>query len=205
MSRLRVFFTGVGGQGTVTATRLLAQAALDAGLPVVAGEVHGMAQRGGIVESTVLMGGYVNPRISHGEADVLLGFEPLETLRALPYLAPKGLVLSSTDPLPPLSVCCGRETAPPAEDIEQSVRACTPDAYFLPCRRLGREAGALPAGNLALLGALCALGRLPFGLDRLEKTVAASLAPRLVEANLKALALGAAAVTGTGDNSARDS
>lgn len=195
MSRLRVFFTGVGGQGTVTATRLLAQAALDDGLPVVSGEVHGMAQRGGIVESTVLMGGYVNPRISHGEADVLLGFEPLETLRALPYLAPQGLVLSSTDPMPPVSVCCGRETAPQPGLIEDKIRACTPNAFFLPCQRIGREAGALPAGNLALLGALCALGRLPFGLDRMEKTVAKSLAPKLVEANIKALNLGAASVS----------
>lgn len=195
MSRLRIFFTGVGGQGTVTATRLLAQAALDEGLSVVSGEVHGMAQRGGIVESTVLMGGYVNPRIGHGEADVLLGFEPLETLRALPYLAPGGLVLSSTDPIPPLSVCCGRERSPEPQVIQDQIRACTPNAHFLPCQRLGVEAGSLQAGNLALLGALCALGRLPFGMDRLEKTVAASLAPKLVDVNLKALALGAAAVS----------
>ncbi len=194
MSRLRIFFTGVGGQGTVTATRLLAQAALDEGIPVVAGEVHGMAQRGGIVESTVLMGGYVNPRISPGEADVLLGFEPLETLRALPYLAPGGLILSSSEQMPPVSVCCGREQSPPFEEMERMVRECTPHVHFLPCQRLGMEAGALQAGNLALLGALCALGRLPFGMDRMEKTITASLAPKLVEANVKALRLGAAAV-----------
>ena len=194
MSCLRIFFTGVGGQGTVTATRLLAQAALDEGIPVVAGEVHGMAQRGGIVESTVLMGGYVNPRIGQGEADVLLGFEPLETLRALPYLAPGGLILSSSDQLPPVSVCCGREQSPPFEEMERMVRECTQNVRFLPCQRLGQEAGSLQAGNLALLGALCALNGLPFGLDRMEKTIRASLAPKLVEANVTALRLGAAAV-----------
>ncbi len=194
MSRLRIFFTGVGGQGTVTATRLLAQAALDEGIQVVAGEVHGMAQRGGIVESTVLMGGYVSPRISPGEADVLLGFEPLETLRALPYLAPSGLILSSSDQLPPTSVCCGREQSPPFATMESKVRECTSNVFFLPCHRLGAEAGSIPAGNLALLGALCVLNRLPFGLERMEKTIASSLAPKLVDANIKALHLGAQAV-----------
>ncbi len=194
MSRLRVFFTGVGGQGTVTATRLLAQAALDEGVPVVAGEVHGMAQRGGIVESTVLMGGYVNPRICLGEADVLLGFEPLETLRALPYLAPDGLILSSTDPLPPLGVCCGREEAPGLDEVQRLICQCTENVHFMPCRKLGGQAGAEQAGNLALLGALQALGKLPFGLERLEKTVVKLFPPKLVDVNLKALSLGAEAV-----------
>jgi indolepyruvate ferredoxin oxidoreductase beta subunit len=86
MQRLRVFLTGVGGQGTLTSTRLLALAAMDSGLEVVSGEIHGMAQRGGVVESTVLVGGFASPKISPGEADVLLGFEPLEAWRALPML-----------------------------------------------------------------------------------------------------------------------
>jgi indolepyruvate ferredoxin oxidoreductase, beta subunit len=194
MSRLRIFFTGVGGQGTVTATRLLAQAVLDEGIPVVAGEVHGMAQRGGIVESTVLLGGYVSPRISAGEADVLLGFEPLETVRALSYLAPNGLILCSSDQLPPLSVCCGREQCPGIEDMKNMIRQCSENVHFLACQGLGAQAGAVQAGNLALLGALCALNRLPFGLDRMEQTISASLAPKLVDANIKALHLGAEAV-----------
>lgn len=74
------------------------------------------------------------------------------------------------------------------------VRECTPHVHFLACRHLGQEAGSLQAGNLALLGALCALGRLPFGMERMEKTITASLAPKLVDANIKALRLGAAAV-----------
>ena len=81
--RLRIYLTGVGGQGTLTATTLLARTALMAGVPVIAGEVHGMAQRGGVVESVVLLGGWRAPKLDYGEADVLLGFEPLETLRGL--------------------------------------------------------------------------------------------------------------------------
>ncbi|MDY6234831.1 MAG: 2-oxoacid:acceptor oxidoreductase family protein, partial [Desulfovibrio sp.] len=121
--RLRIFFTGVGGQGTLTATTLLARTALDAGQEVVAGEVHGMAQRGGVVESVLLLGGWRSPKLDLGEADILLGFEPLETLRGLPYLRPGGVIFSSRDPMPPLSVSLGMAAYPSMEEIEQKSRA----------------------------------------------------------------------------------
>ena len=107
MQRTRIYLTGVGGQGTLTATTLLARTALAQGCEVTSGEIHGMAQRGGVVESTVLLGGWKSPKISYGEADVILGFEPMETLRGLPYLAKGGLVISSTDPISPIAVSRG--------------------------------------------------------------------------------------------------
>ncbi len=190
-TRLRIFMTGVGGQGTLTATTLLARTALAAGLPVTSGEIHGMAQRGGVVESTLLIG-CKSPKIGPGEADILLGFEPLETLRALSYLKPGGLVLSSTEYLPPLSVACGREASPDIEAIKAKVAACAGQARFLPCRSLGLQAGAVQSGNIALLGALCAMGALPFGLDVLADTVRATMKPTVAEVNIKAMELGAA-------------
>ena len=190
-TRLRIFMTGVGGQGTLTATTLLARAALSAGLSVTSGEIHGMAQRGGVVESTLLIG-YKSPKIGPGEADILLGFEPLETLRAMPYLKPGGLVLSSTEFLAPLSVATGKETTPDIEAIKAKISACAGTARFLPCRSLGLQAGAVQSGNIALLGALCALGALPFGNDMLAETVRATMKPKVAEVNLTALALGAA-------------
>ena len=85
-NRIRIYMTGVGGQGTLTATTLLARVAVAQGVEVVAGEIHGMAQRGGVVESTILLGGWKSPKLGFGEADIVLGFEPLETLRGLRYL-----------------------------------------------------------------------------------------------------------------------
>jgi indolepyruvate ferredoxin oxidoreductase beta subunit len=189
-ARLRIFMTGVGGQGTLTATTLMARAALSTGLPVTSGEIHGMAQRGGVVESTLLIG-YKSPKIGHGEADILLGFEPLETLRALPYLKPGGLVLSSTESLAPLSVATGKETCPDLECIKSKVAGCSATAIYLPCRSLGLEAGAVQSGNIALLGALCALGQLPFGNEVLAATIRATMKPKVAEVNLRALELGA--------------
>ena len=196
MKRVRIFLTGVGGQGTLTATTLLANTALAQGLEVVSGEIHGMAQRGGVVESTVLIGGYASPRIGHGEADIILGFEPLETIRALPYLAPGGLVLSSSDAVPPVGVSSGGEKYPELEHIKAVVGKQAKQAWFLPCRELGLKAGSSQSGNTALLGAACAVGVLPFGVDALEAAVRKFLPAKLVDINLGALALGVAAIKG---------
>lgn len=192
-SNPRIFFTGTGGQGTLTATRLLGQAALARGIEVTAGEVHGMAQRGGVVESVLLLGGWQAPRLDHGEADILLGFEALETLRAIPYLAPGGAIFSSTETLPPLNVCLGQEKYPEISQILVQARENSDSCFFLDCVKLGEEAGNRRAGNCALLGSLCASGFLPFGLDALEQAIRENLPRKIQEANLRAAQLGAAA------------
>jgi len=191
--RMRIFLTGVGGQGTLTATTLLAKAALDAGFTVTAGEIHGMAQRGGVVESAVLLGGYLSPKIGFGEADLLLGFEPLETLRALPYLAPGGVVVSNTQAVPPLRVSLGQDMYPKQEVIEAKARECSARAVFVACQDLGIRAGSAQSANMVLLGAAAGTGALPFGLAALEKAVNAYLKPALAGINLAALRLGAEA------------
>jgi len=194
MPKVRIFLTGVGGQGTLTATIMLARAAMDKGLAVTAGEVHGMAQRGGVVESTLLIGGFKSPRIAKGEADILLGFEPLETLRALPYLAPGGVVVSNSESIPAIGVTMGRETAPGLDEIRARVEACAGRSVFLPCQTLGMKAGALQCGNLALLGALCATGAVPMTPADLAASVRKALKPKLVDMNLKAVEYGVAEV-----------
>ncbi|MBQ3058725.1 MAG: indolepyruvate oxidoreductase subunit beta [Desulfovibrio sp.] len=188
--RLRIYFTGVGGQGTLTATKLLADAALEAGLDVVAGEVHGMAQRGGVVESVLMLGGWRSPRLDLGEADVLLGFEPLETLRGLPYLKPGGAIFSSSDALPPLSVSLGQAAYPGMTHIKAQAQQIAGICRFMPCRSLGQQAGSVQSGNTVLLSAVCASGILPFGTEALEAAIRNTLPSRLQDVNLKALELG---------------
>ena len=189
--RARIHFAGVGGQGTLTGTTLLARAALDKGIPVVAGEIHGMAQRGGVVESSVLLGGWQSSVISPGQADIVLGFEAMETLRALPYLHQGGAVLSSTDFIPPPGVSAGRPTL---AAIEAAVRDCVAHSWFVPCRELAREAGSEQCANTVLLGALCATGLIPLAPDDLKKTMDHALSPRILSMNHKAVDLGAAFV-----------
>jgi len=190
MDKARIFLAGVGGQGTLTATTLLARTALDEGAPVTSGEIHGMAQRGGVVESTVLIGGYASPRIDHGEADILLGFEPLETLRALPYLHETGTIFSNQDILPPPGVALGREQYPETADMETKIRACADTVTFLPCFALARQAGSVLTANMVLLGALFGAGVLPFGFEALERSIRSYLKPAIVDINIAAAHLG---------------
>ena len=115
METKRCVFVGVGGQGNLLASNLLGQAALSMGIPVVVSEIHGMAQRGGVVESAVLLGGAVSPIVSNGEADVLVSFEPLETLRILTKCNKKTLVITNAQPLPPFTVAVGQGKYPPVD------------------------------------------------------------------------------------------
>ena len=190
--RPRIYFTGVGGQGTLTATKILAQAAMDAGIDVIAGEVHGMAQRGGVVESALLLGGWKAPRLDAGEADIILGFEPLETLRALPYLNEGGVIFSSVDPMPPLSVNLGQAAYPDLSFIESETRKVAAECYLIPCDELGIKAGTKLSGNTALLGAVCASGLLPFTPDTLEKAINRYLPEKIRKVNIDAMNLGVA-------------
>ena len=109
---LRIFLTGVGGQGTLLASRLLGEAALAAGLNPLVSETHGMAQRGGIVVSTVVLGDLKSPLISPGEADIVLGFEALETFRALDRCHAKTLVIANAAAIVPYPVAIGQAQYP---------------------------------------------------------------------------------------------
>ncbi len=187
MQRLRIYLTGVGGQGTLTATSLFSRVALDVGLQVVSGEIHGMAQRGGVVESTILLGGLQSPSLHHGEADVILGFEVLETYRALPYLAEGGAVFSSTDFVPPPGVNMGRESLPPFELIEKAVRDMTKTAVFLSLKDIGTRCGSIQSGNSALLAALCVSKLTPVTIDDLKAGITKYLPDKVAEPNLRAV------------------
>ena len=108
METKRIVIIAVGGQGNLLSSRLLGEAALSKGIPFVISEIHGMAQRGGVVESAVLLGEVASPIVSNGEADVLVGFEPLETMRTLGKCNKEPLVITNTQPLPPFTVAIGQ-------------------------------------------------------------------------------------------------
>ena len=191
MQAKRIVFVGVGGQGNLLITRLLGEAALAKGIPALVSEIHGMAQRGGVVHSFVLIGGFKSPKITEGEADVLLGFEPLETVRALDFVQPGGTIISSLSPVLPLSVCMGRDSYPDIEQIREKCRLCAKDSYFIPCSDLARETGVMQTANMVLMGALFSSGLLLLGLESLRQGVKKHLKAKIVDVNLQAIELGA--------------
>lgn len=101
MNTLRIYIVGVGGQGNVLASKMIGEAALSMGVPVLMSETHGMAQRGGVVESTVVLGGAQSPTISDNCADILLAFEPMEAVRALSKANADTIVITNTAPVVP--------------------------------------------------------------------------------------------------------
>ncbi len=196
MSRCRILFTGVGGQGTLLASRLLGEAAMAAGMDVVVSEVHGMAQRGGVVESTVQLGGIRSPIISKGEADILVGFEPLETLRALDHCSAESTIITNTIPIVPFTVKLGGPSYPEVDQWIGFMEEQFARVYALDAEALAKEAGTAKAVNVVLLGLLFGSGLIPLEPAAMEATIEARVKPRFVEANLKAFHLGMEAANG---------
>ena len=190
METKRCVFVGVGGQGNLLASNLLGQAALSMGIPVVVSEIHGMAQRGGVVESAVLLGGANSPIVSNGEADVLVSFEPLETLRILTKCNNKTLVITNAQPLPPFTVAVGQGKYPPVDEILDKVGKKVGKVVTLNGNDLAEKAGNVLSLNMVMLGALIGSGATPVTEEVMKKIIAGSTKKAFLDSNLKAFDLG---------------
>ena len=188
--RLRIFLTGVGGQGTLLASRVLGEAALEAGFSPLVSETHGMAQRGGIVVSTVVLGEVKSPIISPGEADVLLGFEALEAFRALSYCHGRSLVIANTAAIPPYPVATGKAQYPPVDRLMELLAEHVGGLLAFDAGERARRAGSPLAVNMVLLGALAASASLPFSEEDLRQIIHTRTNPKFLEANLNAFQAG---------------
>ena len=190
MESWRIFFTGVGGQGTLLATRVLGEAALVANVPVVVSEVHGMAQRGGVVESAVVIGKVQSPVISDGEVDILMAFEPLEALRAVRKCSTSSLVICNTSPVAPFSVSSGRDQYPDVSDMMQTISSQVNNLVAYDARALAREAGSELSVNIVMLGTLMRHAKMPFDEKVVKKVLNTRTKKSFLAMNLKAFDLG---------------
>jgi indolepyruvate ferredoxin oxidoreductase beta subunit len=196
---LRIFLTGVGGQGTLLASRVLGEAALAAGLNPLVSETHGMAQRGGIVVSTVVLGELKSPIISLGEADIVLGFEALETFRALDRCHAGTLVIANAATIVPYPVAIGQAQYPPVARMFELMAAQVGGLLAFDAGACARQAGSPLAVNMVLLGALMATERLPVSAAEVLEVIRSRTNPKFLEANLKAFQLGEAAARDAGN------
>ena len=187
---LRIFLTGVGGQGTLLASRLLGEAALAAGYSPLVSETHGMAQRGGVVVSTVVLGDLQSPLISPGEADILLGFEALEAFRALDRCHAGSLVIANTAAIVPYPVSTGKSTYPEVTRLLDLMAGKVRSLLAFDAGDLARQAGTPLAVNMVLLGALGATEILPFPQEDILTLIRTKTNPKFLEANLAAFRMG---------------
>jgi len=186
----RIVFVGVGGQGNLLSSRILGEAALLAGIPVNVSEVHGMAQRGGVVESAVVLGGAMSSIVSNGEADVLIGFEPSETLRALEKCSQESTVITNVTPLMPFTVAVGKGVYPDIKEALDLIRRKVKRLIAINADALAVEAGSDMAVNIVMLGALAQSNTVPVNADQIKGALRMNLNKKLWEINLKAFDLG---------------
>ena len=183
-----IVLCGVGGQGTILASKLLAAAAMSKGLPVKTAETIGMAQRGGSVFSHVRIGdGVASPLIGRGRADLIIAFEPAEAVRQLPYLREGGTVVVSTRPIIPVSATIGG----PAYDLAAVMaylREQVGERLVVVDADAAAEAlGSAKCLNVVLLGAAVRTGVLALTADDIRSAIAARLPERFHELNFRAL------------------
>jgi indolepyruvate ferredoxin oxidoreductase beta subunit len=190
MDTKRLIIVAVGGQGNLLASKVLGEAALLSDVPVKMSEIHGMAQRGGVVESAVVFGDAQSTIISDGEADVLVGFEPSETLRALNKCNADTVVITNTAPLPPFTVGLGIGVYPDMDELKALIKAKSSRFISFNGIELAKKAGNVMSLNIVLLGALIQTGVLHLTADSVKKAIETTTKKAFVETNLKAFELG---------------
>lgn len=187
INTISVVIVGVGGQGILLASEVVARAAMYAGFDVKTNEVHGMAQRGGSVIAQIRYGKEVNsPLVALGSARVLGSFEEVEALRWAHYLAPDGLAVVSTSQVIPVTVSSGAATYP--SDGDARLKKVFPKLVYLDAADMAREMGDIRMANSIVLGAMS--NGLDLSLDSWTQAIKTSVKPKYVEANLKAFEAG---------------
>lgn len=194
-SRSALLLVGVGGQGVLTAAQILGNAARAAGFPARVGQLHGMSQRGGSIECTVLFGPGHSTFIGDGEADAVIAFEPLEGLRTAHRMHEKTRVLLNTDPIVPFELVRTGRAYPSLERIVGALSGQARQIHTVSGGELVAQTGSDRTLNIVLLGAAAALGFFPFDQGALEAAVVERCAQRFGEFNVRALALGRSAVS----------
>ena len=190
MKATRLILVAVGGQGNLLSSKVIGESALLADVPVSMSEIHGMAQRGGVVESSIVFGDAKSTIISDGVADVLVRFEPSETLRALNTCNSGTVVISNLAPLSPYTVTVGSGVYPDLKNLQLLIKAKTANLIAFNAEVLARKAGNVLSVNMVLLGALIQTGKIPLTKETVKETIKTKTKKSFVESNLKAFELG---------------
>jgi indolepyruvate ferredoxin oxidoreductase beta subunit len=184
-----IYLVGVGGQGIITASKIIGDAAMIGEKNVLLSETHGMAQRGGSVVCTARIGDVQSPLIPDRGADLILSFEALETVRALPKANNRTVVLTSTERIVPQSVYAQKLKYPTIEEVEIMVEKVTKRFLAIDARKLAEGASVPMSANIVMVGALAGTGMTGLSRMHFEKAIEMNIS-RWVPENLNAFAKG---------------
>lgn len=177
---MNIFIVGVGGQGTILASRILSYLGEQAGYDVKVSEIHGMAQRGGSVVTQVRLGKKVHsPLIAEGQADIILAFERLEALRWMHYLKKGGVMIINDQAIEPVPVLMGLQEYP--ANIVERIRRKVPDTIAIDALALARKCGNDKASNVVLMGVLAR--KMGFAKEKCMQALVAKVPAKFLELN----------------------
>ena len=188
-STLSIYVSGVGGFGIGSVIRILSSAAQIKGLKAIGSETHGLAQRGGVVISTLQIGKDItgSPLIIKGSADIVITLEPLEALRAMPYLKRQGVIIYNTQRFQPLSVRLGSAQYPTMDNIKAELEKVTDRVIPVDASLKAKELGLSESANVILLGRLTREGAIPFDIETMRQAIRETTPARYRTLTLKRL------------------
>jgi indolepyruvate ferredoxin oxidoreductase beta subunit len=185
MKSYNIYISGVGGQGIIKTSIVMGEAAMKMGKPVVMSEIHGMAQRGGVVSTELKIGPARSPIIPEGQADLLIAFEPLEALRAIEKISNQGYVITNTSTIFPFNISASEHPYPDINVILEELESNS-DLFALDALGIAEKAGHILSLNMVMLGAAAAVPKFPIDKVLLLKSMKENLPPKSLNVNLKA-------------------
>ena len=188
-----IYICGVGGQGIIKTSTIIGEAAMNQGLDVVMSEIHGMSQRGGSVSTELKIGGYNSSIIPNKSADMLLSFEPIETIRGLDKVNKDSKIVFNTHPIIPSS---SDKPYPSVSKITDALKENFTNVIPIDGTKLAIEAGSVLALNMVLLGAVTADDNFPLSKDSVIDAMKNNLKPKFHDMNLKAIESGYKSIKG---------
>ena len=186
MEPYNIYICGVGGQGIIKTSIVIGEAAMKSGMEVVMSEVHGMAQRGGVVSTELKIGDSKSPLIEKGSADLLIAFEPMEALRAIPKASENTSVVVNTSPIMPFNIIESEVPYPKIPDILNELKSKVKNVFALDAEKAAKEAGHILSLNMVMLGGATAVSGFPIDKEAVLKSMRANLPQKSIPINMNA-------------------
>ncbi|MDD3984533.1 MAG: indolepyruvate oxidoreductase subunit beta [Methanobacterium sp.] len=190
MKPYNIYISGVGGQGIIKTSTVIGESAMKSNMSFVMSEVHGMAQRGGGVSTELKIGDAHSPIIEYGSADLLISFEPLEDLRAIPKISHKTTVIMNTSIIYPFNLSAGKHSYPNIEDIIKELDNKSLKVYAFNANQIAKESGHLLSMNMVMLGAAAAVNGFILEKEVVIDSMKINLPEKSLDINLRAFESG---------------
>lgn len=186
MNPYNIYISGVGGQGIIKTSVIMGEAAMKKDLNVVVGEIHGMAQRGGVVSTQMKIGDTHSPLIEEGKVDLLLAFEPLEALRAINMVNEDTYIVMNTAPIYPFNIRQSEHPYPELATILGDLEPKVRKVIAMDAESIAKEAGHILSLNMVMLGGAAAVPGFPLDKDTITESLKDNLPEKSIPINLKA-------------------